>query len=153
MRPIELSFQSELMATPSQAWEHLTSFSGISQEMMPYLRMTVPNGVESISDFEITLGEPLFQSRLFLFGLIPIGHMLLTLTELEEGAGFIEQSPMSGMRLWRHERRISASGSGCTVTDRLTFEPRWGRGIASWFVRILFDHRHNVLRRRFDAAD
>ncbi len=45
--------------------------------------------------------------------------------KLDEGAGFVEQSPMKSMSLWRHERRIAASAGGCSVTDRLLFEPRW----------------------------
>lgn len=152
MDPVELSFESEVMAAPARAWEHVTSFKGISQEMMPLLRMTAPKGVTSISDLEITLGKPLFRSWLFLFGVFPVGHMRLTLVEFEDGAGFTEQSPMTGMRLWRHERRIIPAGSGCIVSDRLAFEPLWGRSIASRCVRILFNHRHKILRRQLGGV-
>jgi ligand-binding SRPBCC domain-containing protein len=152
MDPVEMSFKSEVMASPERVWEHVTSFRGISREMKPVLRMTVPPGVASISDLKVTPGEPLFRSWLFLLGVFPAGCMRLTLIEFEEGAGFVEQSPMTGMKLWRHERRIIPAGSGCIVTDRLTFEPMWARAIASRCVRFLFNHRHRILRRELGEA-
>lgn len=149
---MELTFESEVAASPGQAWAHVTSFKGISQETWPYLRMTVPKGIEGLGDLELMPGRPLFRSRLFVFGIIPAGRMLLTLVEIEDGVGFVEHSPMTGMRLWRHERRIVPVDRGCIIRDHLVFEPLWARSIASWFVRKLFEHRHAVLRRRLGAA-
>ena len=147
MLPIKLTFESALESSPAEAWAHITSLKGISREMWPYLRMTAPAGVENISSLDVAPGQPLFYSRLYLLGVIPIGHSCLTLVELKHGEGFVEQSPMSWMRLWRHERRILPAERGCVVTDRLTFHPLWAAGIAAFFVRILFNRRHAVLRR------
>lgn len=148
MTPVELSFTSEVAASPAQAWQQVTSFEGISQELLPLLRMTIPQGAERISDADVTLGKPLFSSWLLLFGVVPVGRIRITLIELDPGAGFVEQSPMTGMRLWRHERRIIPAGSGCVIQDRLAFEPLLARGMTAWFVRTLFGHRHAVLRRK-----
>ena len=86
---------------------------------------------------------------LLLFGLIPVDRSDLTLMEIEPGRRFLEQSPMLGMKLWRHERIIVPVSGGATVTDRLEFAPRFASGLVCWFVRLFFNHRHAVLRRRF----
>ena len=96
-------------------------------------------------------GQRLFRSVIYAFGFLPVDHSDLTLLELKPGIGFIEQSPMGSMRLWRHERTLSPQPSGCAVTDVLTFEPRFAAPVAAWIVRRLFTHRHAVLRRRLGS--
>ena len=114
--------------------------------------MTAPRGIENIKDIKITPGQALFQSRIYLFWLLPIDHSELTLMEMKEGEGFVEQSPMGSMKLWRHERRIVPTAGGCKVTDRLTFEPQRAATITAWFIRTVFNHRHKVLRRNLNAV-
>ncbi len=116
-------------------------------EMWPYFRMTAPKGVTSIDDVNIVLGQPLFRSRVYLFGIIPIDYSDVTLLELDKGRGFVEQSPMGSMTLWRHERRINNGANGCTLTDVLTFQPRMARRVVAWFIGRVFRHRHAVLKR------
>ena len=152
MSQVELTFESELTATPAQVWEWITSFKGISAEMWPYMRMTAPRGIESIKDIKITPGQALFRSRIYLFWFLPIDHSELTLIEMKEGEGFIEQSPMGSMKLWRHERRIVPTPRGSKITDHLTFEPKLAVRITAWFIRTLFRQRHKVLRRKLNAA-
>jgi ligand-binding SRPBCC domain-containing protein len=74
----------------------------------------------------------------------------LTIVELEPGRRFLERSPMLSMRLWQHERIVEPDGDGCTVTDRLTFEPRVPVPAAP-LIQVLFRHRHRRLRRRFGS--
>ncbi|MBL9123245.1 MAG: hypothetical protein JNG90_06400 [Planctomycetaceae bacterium] len=143
---------SQLRVTRRQAWDWATSTQGILREMRPWLRMTFPPGSDRLEGAELALGRPLFLSRLYLFGCIPWGTSALTLLAWNAEHGFVEQSPMSGMALWRHERLIADSADGCTLTDRLTFEPRYLRRLTGWFVRRLFAHRHAVLRRSLGAA-
>jgi hypothetical protein len=150
--PIELHFESWLDASPEAVWKWITSIEGISAEMWPFFRMTVPRGVHSLADVDFRPGDRLFHSRVLLFGFLPIDHSDVTLLQLAPGEGFLEQSPMGSMKLWRHERRISpapAGESGVVVTDRLTFVPKWLPGLVSWFIRRVFQHRHAVLRRSF----
>lgn len=111
------------------------------------MRMSVPRGLSRLDEADIALGERLFRSRLYLFRVFPFGCSDLTLIEWNRGVGFVEQSPMTGMKLWRHERWIEPTPEGCALTDRLTFEPRFAGPIVSWFVRRLFSHRHAVLRK------
>src|SRR5262249_32156412 len=122
--------------------------------MRPFFRMTVPPGVRNITDVTVRPGEALFRSRILLFGVLPIDHSDLTLLELRPGEGFVEESPMGSMRLWRHERwlePLAGATAGVILTDRLTFEPRWARSLVAWFIATAFRHRHAVLRRALDG--
>lgn len=143
----DLTFESEVSSSPQKVWEWITSIKGISAEMWPYFRMTAPKGFDSIVNFNIILGQPLFRSKVFLFGFIPIDYSDITLIEMEKGSGFVEKSPMGSMKLWRHERRIIPTAGGCKITDHLTFEPKMASSLTGWFIRTVFRHRHRVLRR------
>jgi hypothetical protein len=143
-----LVFQSELQASPAQAWSWAASVAGISAELRPFARMTVPRGLTSLVDVDVELGKPLVRSWFLLFGFLPVDRIDLTLVELHAGRGFVEQSPMLSMRLWRHERTIDALGAGSRLTDRLTFEPRVLAPVVRHFISALFRHRHRVLRSR-----
>ncbi|MEZ4223295.1 MAG: hypothetical protein R3B13_20285 [Polyangiaceae bacterium] len=120
---------------------------GLTREMRPLMRMTVPRGLHTLSPETVTLGAPLMRSWVLLFGVLPIDRSDLTLVELEPGRRFLERSPMLSMRLWQHERVIEPRGDGCTLTDRLTFEPRFATPLVMRIVRAFFRHRHQVLRR------
>jgi ligand-binding SRPBCC domain-containing protein len=74
------------------------------------------------------------------------------LIELDAGSGFVEESPMLSMKLWRHERRISSRGTRTVLTDTLTFEPRFARPLAEWLIRVTFEHRHAVLRKELGGG-
>lgn len=89
----------------------------------------------------------MFRSWIRLGGVLPIDFSDLTLLSLTPGVGFVEQSRMGTMRLWRHERTICPVGSGCRVTDTLTIEPRFGGRLAVAFIKKFFAHRHNLLRK------
>lgn len=57
---------------------------------------------------------------------------------------------MGPMALWRHERRIVSSPSSpasVVLIDELTFQPRLAKGVARWFIKRFFTHRHEVLRK------
>ena len=57
-------------------------------------------------------------------------------------------------KVWRHERRIRATATGCTVADHVSWVPRFpGAGfLLTWLVPALFRHRHRRLRRLFGGA-
>lgn len=153
---VTMRFESELQASADEVWTWMTSIHGISSEMSPYLRMTVPKGFLTLADAEFQPGKPLFRSWLKLFGVLPIDYSDLTLLTLDPGVGFIEQSPMGSMRLWRHERRIElmpGRPDSVVLVDQLTFSPRLARTLVAWFVRRFFAHRHWVLRRNFGAGN
>ena len=142
-----LKFSTQLRVPATEAWGWITSFDGISKEMSPYLHMSAPRGVTTLASVTITPGKRLFRSWITLFGLIPFDYSDLTLLSLEDGVGFVEQSPMGTMKLWRHERRITPSAEGCTITDTLTFEPRFAPALTQRIVRAFFTHRHRNLKK------
>ncbi len=146
--PIILEFSSELAVPPPEVWRWMTSVQGITAEMMPIMKMTVPKHIRDISQTDVQPGQRLFRSYIFLFGFLPFDYSDLTLTEINPGVGFVEESPMGSMKRWRHERTLEAIPIGTRLTDRLTFEPRLARGLTRWFVRRFFEHRHKVLRTR-----
>lgn len=142
-----LSFESTLSASPEKVWTWITSFDGISKEMAPILQMSAPKGMRDIASIPFEPGVPMFRSWIRLGGILPIDFSDLTLLSLTPGEGFVEQSRMGSMRLWRHERAISPHGSGCRIIDTLTIEPRLGGRLAVAFARKFFSHRHNMLRK------
>ncbi|MBK8904939.1 MAG: hypothetical protein IPM53_27415 [Anaerolineaceae bacterium] len=152
---ISLRFESKLHASAARVWQWITSIEGITAEMRPYLRMTVPKGVRSLNDVAIKPGVCLFRSYVFLFGVLPVDYSDMTLVELDPGQGFVEQSPMGSMKLWRHERRIVPcpdDPSAVLLVDQLTFRPRIAQRLVGWFISQVFAHRHKVLRANLDGA-
>jgi ligand-binding SRPBCC domain-containing protein len=143
--------QSVLVAPPEEVWERVSTFEGINDELSPVLRMTAPASVRLLDPAEVVLGERLFRSWVLLFGVLPIDYDDLTLIALEPGRGFHERSRMLSMRVWEHERTLEPDGAGCSVRDRLSFEPRLpGTGpLLERTVRAIFAHRHRRLRRAF----
>ena len=152
---VSMRFESKLTAPPERVWEWIASVKGISEEMWPYFRMTAPRSVQSLADVQIRPGVPMFRSYVFLFGVLPIDYSDMTLLEFNNGVGFIEQSPMGSMTLWRHERQIVPHPSdpgAVMLVDQLTFRPRMARHLVTWFIRRVFTHRHKVLREHLGGA-
>ena len=137
-------------------WRHATTPVGINSELWPWLKMTLPKGMDDISIDSVTLGEKIGRSWILLFGVVPVDYDDLRLEELEEGRRFLERSKTSTMRLWRHERTFTDRGSGCIVEDRLAFTPRHLlmlipgiEASSSAIVAAIFRHRHRRLRKLF----
>lgn len=142
-----LHFESRLSVSAERAWAWATSAKGIRAELSPIADMTVPAGLEGLSEENIELGKPIGTSWVLLFRFLPIDRSQLTLVELEPGKRFLERSPMLSMKLWQHERVIAPTDGGCTLKDNLTFEPRFLAPVVRRLVRAFFENRHRVLRR------
>lgn len=142
-----LTFETKVAATPAQAWTWITSFDGISKEMSPLLHMSAPKGIKDLASIAFEPGVPMFRSWITLFGVLPIDYSNLTLLTLNPGVGFVEQSPMGSMKLWRHERQIQPLDVGCKIIDQLTFEPRFAGWLVSGIVQWFFAHRHKMLAK------
>ena len=146
---IRLTFASTLPVDRATLWQAITSPQGINHEMRPWLTMGVPAGIHGMQDVTLDPGAPVFRSTIKLFGLLPVGHSDLTLLSLTAQQGFVEVSPMTGMRSWRHERRLEDRGTDCTLHDTLVFEPQRLPKVTSVIIRAFFRHRHRRLRRRY----
>jgi hypothetical protein len=150
---------SRVAAPAAEVWSRAITPEGINHELGPWLRMTMPAGLQGATIDDVSTGEPLGRSWLLLGGLLPVDYDDLQLAELEPGRRFLERSSMLSMRVWQHERVVDQDGpAACTVTDRLTFELRrplrWIPGfdrLAGAIVGRLFAHRHRRLKERFGA--
>ena len=143
-----LTFVTNVPTSTEEIWSWSTSIRGIQAEMWPVLKITFPKDLKHI-DKDTALGKPLCRCHFLLFGLFPMDMSKLTFVELEPGHRFVEQSPLVSMQMWRHERIVTAVGDGATVTDNLTFSPRFASPVVKWFVKLFFEHRHAVLARTF----
>lgn len=148
----KLTFKTHVLANREEVWSWITSVEGISKEMSPFLKMTTPKEIKDISSVEISSDKPLFVSVLLLFKILPFDYSKLTILEIDEGSGFIEQSPMKSMKLWRHERRILSREKGCEILDSLEFKPRIFGSLSHLFVKQLFNHRHRMLVKNLGAG-
>jgi ligand-binding SRPBCC domain-containing protein len=153
-RRAEFVLSSRLAATPEEVWARVTSAEGINDEMRPWFRMTVPRGVGTLDIDSVEPGH-LGRSWILLFGLLPVDYDDLGLERIEPGRGFLERSTMLTQRSWEHERTLVPSSSGgCTVTDRIAWEPRLP--LPGALLRPLFGaffrHRHRRLLRQFGAG-
>jgi len=153
-RSAEIVVSSSLRATPAEVWDRVITPEGIRDEMRPYMRMTLPPGVEQLDPESVELGKRIGRSWILLFGLLPFDYDDITLVRLEPGHGFLERSRMLSQRVWEHERTLEPTPTGCTITDRVSWQPRLGlpgrplRPLIAWFFR----HRHKRLRRHFGAT-
>jgi ligand-binding SRPBCC domain-containing protein len=137
-----------LPSSADEIWSWSTSIRGIQAEMWPILKITFPKGLKQI-DKDTALGKPLCRCHFLLLGIFPMDMSKLTFVELVPGHRFVEQSPLFSMKMWRHERIVSATGPGTSVTDNLEFSPRFASPVVRWFVKAFFKHRHAVLSRTF----
>lgn len=142
-----LHFESALEVDAETLWRWITSWECINAEMRPWLTMTPPGGTVMPNLETVPVGSSLGRSRLKVFGLVPLDWSELTLLEIEPGRGFVEQSPMGSMEMWRHERYIEAAGTGSLLVDELVFRPRFAPRLVRRVVKAFFHHRHKQLAR------
>ena len=150
-RPAEFEVSSLVAAEPQRVWERIITPEGINHELRPWMRMTLPRGVERIDLDSVELGVPIGRSWVLLLGVLPFEYDDITLIELEPGHRFLERSPMLSQRTWQHERIVEPAEGGSRVTDRIRMEPRLGlpaRPLVPVF-RAMFRHRHRRLAAWF----
>jgi len=138
-------------ASPAAVWARISTMDGVNAELMPLARMTHPPELQRLDPAIVPLGQRLFRSWVFLFGIIPVDWDDLTLVRVDDGRGFLEHSTMLSQRRWVHERTLEPVDGGCRVTDRIEFEPRLAVLAPLYAVvfRQFFRHRHRRLRRAF----
>jgi ligand-binding SRPBCC domain-containing protein len=132
-------------------WEHVSTVRGINDEFWPLLRMTAPRKLREEGLAAVRVGERVCRSWVLLFGVLPVDYDDITLVHLDPPRGFLERSTMLSQRAWQHERTLDGDALGCTVTDRVSYEPRVPLPDALYraLYRLIFRYRHRRLRRRF----
>jgi ligand-binding SRPBCC domain-containing protein len=158
MDRFELS--TDVAAPAERVWAHATSIEGITFELAPWLRMTVPRELdrnsfeEKLRSGTLPLPCAVGKSWVLLLGVLPFDWDDMCLVEIDEGRRFLERSRMLSLPVWEHERTVQPAGAGSSVTDRLAWETRGPllRGMARRIVSTIFGHRHRRLVERFGAA-
>ena len=131
----------------------VATMEGVNSELMPWVRMTVPGAPGQTRIDDQSPGQPAFDSWLLLGGVVPFDRHSFVFLEVEPGSHFVEDSSSWLQRHWRHERILVEDGSGCRISDTVSFEPRLKLlgPLARLVVAGLFAHRHRRLRARYGA--
>lgn len=140
---------TELRRPADAVWAAVTTPEGVNAELMPLVRMTFPAG--SMDDLRAApLDQSIAACWLLAFGLIPFDRHVLVMHEIGE-RHFIETSHSALQKLWRHERYVTPTKTGCTVRDVVTVVPRLGiaGAISNATAAAIFRHRHRRLRKLY----
>jgi ligand-binding SRPBCC domain-containing protein len=153
---VTFEYRSVVAAPPDHVWRRITSPEGINDELMPFMRMTVPRTMKGKSFDEAATSGKVGRSWFLALGFLPIDFDDITIAEYDRGRRFLERSTMLSMSSWEHERIVTGRDEGTEVRDRVTFQERrpiaWIPGAhfaLEAFLRRLFEHRHRRLRRWF----
>ncbi|MEQ8714323.1 MAG: hypothetical protein RIC80_14990 [Cyclobacteriaceae bacterium] len=132
----------------------LLTMKGVNKELSPLICMTAPSEWSSKPIFEWPTGKVLFASWILLFGILPIDRHTFFFQSIDRQRGFAESSSSFTNKLWQHRRDINRNGASCRVTDTVEFQCRLSvlaYALAPVY-RIIFKHRHRVLRSYFGGS-
>jgi len=150
---VHLHFESRLAAPPSAILRSVLTMAGVNSELMPLVRMTYPAEYRNSVLNAAAAGRVVFNSWILLFGVLPVDRHALRFERVLPN-GFDERSTSWLQRYWVHRRRVESRGPGAAVVDDLEFRPRlgWFTPLLRLFIRWMFQHRHEQLRRRYGLA-
>ena len=147
------SIQTEIKGAASQIAREILTMSSVNDEIMPIVRMTVPQNWLKRPIYEWPTGAKLFTSCLLLFGCIPFDLHQIGMAEVSL-TGFNEASSSGLMRVWRHHRQIEPRGENTLASDTVEFEPRFRplEVLLTPVYRSVFQHRHKKLTQRYGIS-
>ena len=153
-RKIEFSVSSRLATPAAEVWARAVTWQAVNDELWPF-RMTAPAEWRSREIDTVPCGQPLFDSWVLLFGVLPADLHHFQLESLGPGFRFQEDSSSLINRQWRHQRIVEPDGEGCVLTDRLEIVPRLALlgFLLAPVYRLVFANRHRKLRRWHGARE
>jgi hypothetical protein len=146
-----LTFSSDLRASAEDVWARASTVGGMSSELSPLARLTMPKDKRTLTPEVSPLGRPAFRSWVLFLGLFPVDYDDVTFIEVEPGRRFVARSGMFGQQFMEHERVVEPlARDEARLTDTLRFRSRLSltRFYRTMFG-ITFRHRHKRLRRHF----
>lgn len=152
--PIVVETISVLASDADAVWAHAMTPRGINSELMPLVRMALPDGLDLFAVGPDDFGRPLRACWMLAFGVIPFDRHVLGL----EGVGarwFQEDSHSLIHRRWRHYREVIPGDGYAVLLDRVEATPRLRAlaGLAGPIVSAIFSHRHDKLRARWGTVE
>ena len=150
-REQHFTISSLLDAPVDDVWARVSTVAGMSAELMPLARMTMPRGQRELTPETMPPGRRSFRSWILALGFLPIDCDNWTIVELEPGRRFLARSTMLSQSFCEHERTLEPTSASTTlITDRLRFRPRLpGARLLRLGIAGTFRHRHARLRRHF----
>lgn len=130
--------------------EALLTMNGVNFELGPWLRMSAPAEWGTKPIYEWPTQAPIFTSRIFFLGFIPIDLHRFRFISVGT-SGFEESSSALLNRVWAHQRSIQPYAEGSKVIDQVSYEPKsklLGR-ILKPIYRATFAHRHKRLKSKY----
>jgi ligand-binding SRPBCC domain-containing protein len=159
MAELVISRSSTLAASAEDVWGFATSEAGLEHEFGPWMRMTIPAGLQGKAIGDVAVGQPLGRSWILLGGFLPLDFDDLMIAEIGPGMRFVERSKLGSARSWQHQREVVATDEeSCELTDTLTVVPRApisalrADRLVERIVGSVFDHRHRRLRQRWGPS-
>ncbi|MBG07926.1 MAG: hypothetical protein CME68_04160 [Halobacteriovoraceae bacterium] len=153
---IKLSFESQLNVDKNVLIEQAFSMPGVNFELSPWIKLTYPKGAgaDPLKENIKAPGRFLFKSWFLVLGLIPIDYYSFYFISLCQEGHFHESSSSLTYKKWYHIRDISSSEEGSFVKDDLEITPRLPvlSPLIRFLVRLVFLHRHNVLRKKYNKS-
>jgi len=141
---------THLSVEPVKLYRELLTINGVNRELAPYINMSAPKQWRAKQISEWPVGAFFFNSRVTLFGLIPIDSHRFKFSEVSE-SGFSESSKTLMNKEWNHTRSIVAAGSGSKVKDLIEYKSKLSIvGIILMPVfKAIFKHRHKKLKAKY----
>ena len=69
---MKLEFSSEFNIDADELWCRINNFEKLNRELWPVIRMTCPSKYLKIPFENFPIGRQVFESKIFLFGFIPV---------------------------------------------------------------------------------
>ena len=88
-----------------EVWARVVTPAGINDELVPWMRMTVPRAWRGSSLADVEPGTKLGRSWILALGFVPVDYDDLGIAAIGERS-FLEQSTMFSARSWQHERWV-----------------------------------------------
>jgi hypothetical protein len=139
--------ESDLPIEPMKLYRELLTIKGVNRELSPYIKMSAPKQWRAKPISEWPVGAFLFNSRVTLFGLIPIDSHGFKFSEVSE-SGFSETSKTLMNKEWNHTRSIVKTSAGSKVKDLVEYKSKLGfmGYLLMPFLLTIFKHRHSKLK-------
>lgn len=101
----------DVHAPADRVWARVTSQDGINHELLPWLKMTMPQAARGLTIDTVPLNTVIGKSWILLFGVIPVDYDEPSIVALDAGRYFHEKSTMATMSLGtRENNRTSRRG-------------------------------------------
>lgn len=78
-----------------------------------------------------------------MFGLLPWKPYRIEMIEVDNDARtYLSEEHGAGVKTWTHRHRVTPTGAGCTLTDRIEIDAGRLTLVAALWARLMYQRRH-----------